>query len=154
MRIYNYSEARQNFTTVLNTALKEEVIIKRKDGSKFKIVPIEDNPKKGKSPPTSTHRRPRRSFTVTLLLSSRCFWPVFQYPELPSDSTDVSVPVAIVIMFLCLCCSHRVSRAAWYREADVDHPIGVCGHACGGGVGCVCVPVMSWQCHGYVQTSA
>jgi hypothetical protein len=49
MRVYNYSEARQNFTTVLNTALKEEVIIRRKDGSKFKIVPMNDD-KKGKSP--------------------------------------------------------------------------------------------------------
>ena len=49
MRIFNYSEARQNFTTVLNTALKEEVIIRRKDGSRFKIVPIPGN-NKGKSP--------------------------------------------------------------------------------------------------------
>ena len=49
MRVYNYSEARQNFTTVLNTALKEEVIIRRKDGSKFKIVPVKED-KKGKSP--------------------------------------------------------------------------------------------------------
>jgi prevent-host-death family protein len=50
MRIYNYSEARQNFTTVLNTALKEDVIITRKDGSKFKIVSIDDKKTKGKSP--------------------------------------------------------------------------------------------------------
>ena len=46
-------------------------------------------------------------------------------------------------MFLRLCFSHRVSRAAWYREADVDHTIGVCGHAFDGGSGCVGVPVMS-----------
>jgi len=50
MRVYNYSEARQNFTTVLNTALKEEVIIARKDGSRFKIVPIKINKKDKKSP--------------------------------------------------------------------------------------------------------
>jgi prevent-host-death family protein len=50
MRIYNYSEARQNFTSVLNTALKEEVIITRKDGSKFRIVPIDDTRKTKKSP--------------------------------------------------------------------------------------------------------
>ena len=50
MRIYNYSEARQNFSTVLNTALKEEVIIARKDGSKFKLTPIYENQKKAKSP--------------------------------------------------------------------------------------------------------
>jgi len=49
MRVYNYSEARQNFTNVLNTALKEDVIIRRKDGSRFKIVPIA-KVKKGKSP--------------------------------------------------------------------------------------------------------
>ena len=50
MRIYNYSEARQNFSTVLNTALKEEVIITRKDGSKFKITSIHENRKKKRSP--------------------------------------------------------------------------------------------------------
>ena len=49
MKVYNYSEARQNFATVLNAALKEEVIIARKDGSKFKLVPIK-NRKKKKSP--------------------------------------------------------------------------------------------------------
>lgn len=43
MRVYNYSEARQHFATVLNIALKEDVIITRKDGSKFKVVPITDN---------------------------------------------------------------------------------------------------------------
>ena len=50
MKIFNYSEARQNFATVLNTALKEEVIIARKDGSKFKLISVPDNKKKGKSP--------------------------------------------------------------------------------------------------------
>ncbi len=40
MRIFNYSEARQNFAAVLNKALEEEVIIKRKDGTRFKIVPL------------------------------------------------------------------------------------------------------------------
>ena len=40
MRVYNYSEARQNFATVLNTALKEEVIITRKDRSKFKLISL------------------------------------------------------------------------------------------------------------------
>jgi len=42
MKVYNYSEARQKFSTLLNTALKEEVIIKRRDGSRFKVVPIRD----------------------------------------------------------------------------------------------------------------
>ena len=50
MRIFNYSEARQNFTTVLNTALVEEVIITRKDGYKFKIIPIDKKAETGKSP--------------------------------------------------------------------------------------------------------
>jgi antitoxin (DNA-binding transcriptional repressor) of toxin-antitoxin stability system len=50
MKVYNYSEARQNFSTVLNTALKEEVIIARKDGSKFKLTPVRENSKKTKSP--------------------------------------------------------------------------------------------------------
>jgi len=50
MKVYNYSEARQNFATVLNTALKEEVVISRKDGSKFKVVSISDVKKKAKSP--------------------------------------------------------------------------------------------------------
>ena len=50
MKVYNYSEARQNFATVLNTALKEDVIIARKDGSKFKLISMQDNKKKNKSP--------------------------------------------------------------------------------------------------------
>ena len=50
MRVYNYSDARQNFATVLNTALKEEVIISRKDGSKFRLISISKNKKKAKSP--------------------------------------------------------------------------------------------------------
>jgi hypothetical protein len=48
MKIYKYSEARQNFSTVLNTALKEEVIITRKDGNRFKLISI--NKKVKKSP--------------------------------------------------------------------------------------------------------
>jgi antitoxin (DNA-binding transcriptional repressor) of toxin-antitoxin stability system len=48
MKIFKYSEARQNFSTVLNTALKEEVIITRKDGNQFKLTPI--NKKQKKSP--------------------------------------------------------------------------------------------------------
>jgi prevent-host-death family protein len=50
MKVYNYSEARQNFSTVLNTAIKEDVIITRKDGSKFKLISIPENKKLGKSP--------------------------------------------------------------------------------------------------------
>ena len=50
MKVFNYSEARQNFATVLNTALKEDVVIARRDGTKFKLVSIRENRKKGSSP--------------------------------------------------------------------------------------------------------
>ena len=50
MKVYNYSEARQNFSTILNTALKEEVVIARRDGSKFKITSINECKGKRKSP--------------------------------------------------------------------------------------------------------
>jgi len=46
MKVFNYSEARQNFAAILNASLSEEVIITRKDGSRFKIVPIIDRKKK------------------------------------------------------------------------------------------------------------
>jgi len=39
MKIYTYSEARQNLSELLNLALREEVVIKRKDGSIFSIIP-------------------------------------------------------------------------------------------------------------------
>jgi len=39
MKVYTYSEARQNLSEVLNVSLKEEVIIKRKDGNVFSIIP-------------------------------------------------------------------------------------------------------------------
>ena len=42
MKVYNYSEARQNFAAIFNTALKEEVIITKKDGNKFKLVTIHE----------------------------------------------------------------------------------------------------------------
>ena len=42
MRIYTYSEARQNFSALLKLALNEEIFIKRRDGSRFKIVPCPD----------------------------------------------------------------------------------------------------------------
>ncbi|MBN1224200.1 MAG: type II toxin-antitoxin system Phd/YefM family antitoxin [Candidatus Aminicenantes bacterium] len=41
MTIYTYSEARQNFATVLDKARAEgKVLIKRKDGSVFMIQPV------------------------------------------------------------------------------------------------------------------
>ena len=47
MRVFTYSEARQNLSALLNTALQEEVVIKRKDGAAFSIIPMI---KKKKSP--------------------------------------------------------------------------------------------------------
>ncbi len=46
MRVFNYSEARQNFATVLNLACKEDVIISKKDGQRFKLIPIASNENK------------------------------------------------------------------------------------------------------------
>ena len=38
MKVYTYSEARQRFSEVLNTARTEEVIVKRRGGESFSIV--------------------------------------------------------------------------------------------------------------------
>jgi PHD/YefM family antitoxin component YafN of YafNO toxin-antitoxin module len=44
MIIYTYSEARQNFSSVLEKAKSEgKVIIKRRDGSSFIITPVPEN---------------------------------------------------------------------------------------------------------------
>ncbi len=44
MIIYTFSEARQNFSTVLERARAEgKVLIKRKDGSVFEIHPVSKN---------------------------------------------------------------------------------------------------------------
>lgn len=43
MKIYTYSEARQKLASLLEKAKKEgKIIIKRKDGSKFELRPIEE----------------------------------------------------------------------------------------------------------------
>jgi len=39
MKVFTYSEARQNLSELLNTAQHEEVEIRRRDGSIFSIVP-------------------------------------------------------------------------------------------------------------------
>ena len=49
MRVYNYSEVRQNFAVIFNTALKEDVIIAKKNGNKFRLVPVHEQ-KNGQSP--------------------------------------------------------------------------------------------------------
>lgn len=38
MKVYSYSEARQRFSEILNTARKEEVVIKRRSGEAFSIT--------------------------------------------------------------------------------------------------------------------
>jgi prevent-host-death family protein len=38
MKVYTYSEARQKFSSVLDIAKSEDVIIKRRGGETFKIV--------------------------------------------------------------------------------------------------------------------
>ena len=44
MTVFTYSQARQDFSRVLNLARKEgEVLIKRKDGSVFRIQPDQIN---------------------------------------------------------------------------------------------------------------
>lgn len=39
MKVYTYSEARKHLSELLNLSLKEEVLIKRKDGNVFSIQP-------------------------------------------------------------------------------------------------------------------
>jgi len=44
MRVYTFSEARQNFASILELAQKEGVVrINRRDGKSFIIQPVEDN---------------------------------------------------------------------------------------------------------------
>ena len=38
MKIYTYSEARQNLSSLLNCAENEEVLIKRRDGKTFTVI--------------------------------------------------------------------------------------------------------------------
>jgi antitoxin (DNA-binding transcriptional repressor) of toxin-antitoxin stability system len=45
MKVFTYSEARQNLSELLNTAQNEEVEIRRRDGSIFSIVPKKENAK-------------------------------------------------------------------------------------------------------------
>ena len=49
MRVYNYNEAENDLSIILDTALTEDVIIMSKDGLNFKLSPYNENGK-GKSP--------------------------------------------------------------------------------------------------------
>jgi hypothetical protein len=50
MQIFDYNEFSQDMTKVFNTALVEEVIINNKDGNSYKLLPIKETGKSGKSP--------------------------------------------------------------------------------------------------------
>ena len=43
MKAYDFLEAQQNLSVLLNTAVNEDVIINDLDGIKFKIVYLKDN---------------------------------------------------------------------------------------------------------------
>jgi len=43
MKTYNYAEAQQNLSLVLNTAVNEDVVIKRQDGNRFKLVYLNES---------------------------------------------------------------------------------------------------------------
>jgi hypothetical protein len=50
MQVFDYIEFSQDMTKVFNTALIDEVIINTKDGNSYKLLPIKENNKVGKSP--------------------------------------------------------------------------------------------------------
>ena len=54
MKVYSCSEARRKFAAILDTARKEGVIITRRDGRRYKIVPL-NTPEEGKSPLSIKH---------------------------------------------------------------------------------------------------
>jgi len=43
MRVYNYSEAQLDLSAVLNTALSQDVIVRKQNGQRFKIIPVKEN---------------------------------------------------------------------------------------------------------------
>ena len=43
MKTYNYSEAQQNLPAILSMAVNEDVVIKRPDGIRFKLMYLKDN---------------------------------------------------------------------------------------------------------------
>jgi hypothetical protein len=43
MKTYNYAEAQQDLSLVLNMAVSEDVIIKRQDGIRFKLVYLNES---------------------------------------------------------------------------------------------------------------
>ena len=43
MKTYNYAEAQQDLSLVLNMAVSEDVVIKRQDGIRFKLVYLNES---------------------------------------------------------------------------------------------------------------
>jgi hypothetical protein len=43
MKTYNYTEKQQNLSVILNIAEKEDVIIKRQDGLRFKLICMKED---------------------------------------------------------------------------------------------------------------
>jgi len=64
MKVYTYSQARQQLSELLDSADKEEVLIRRRDGSTYLIVP--------KPMPTSPFAVP--GFNHYALKVHRMFW--------------------------------------------------------------------------------
>jgi hypothetical protein len=50
MQVFDYNEFSQNMAKVFNAALVEEVIISNKDGNNYKLLPVKEPGKTGKSP--------------------------------------------------------------------------------------------------------
>jgi hypothetical protein len=50
MQVFDYNEFSQDMAKVFNTALVDEVIINNKDGNSYKLLPIKEKNKTGKSP--------------------------------------------------------------------------------------------------------
>jgi hypothetical protein len=43
MKTYSYSDMQQNLSVILNMAVNEDVVIKRPDGIRFKLMYLKDN---------------------------------------------------------------------------------------------------------------
>ncbi|MDR0811269.1 MAG: hypothetical protein LBN23_03200 [Paludibacter sp.] len=46
MRTYDYLEAQRDFTSLLDTALTQDVMVKQRDGQRFRIISIKENASK------------------------------------------------------------------------------------------------------------
>jgi hypothetical protein len=50
MQVFDYTELGQDMAKVFNTALLDEVIINDNDGNSYKLLPVNEKNKTGKSP--------------------------------------------------------------------------------------------------------